>query len=73
MVGSMRTYIVKKNHLGSEVSEILRYKQTHIQTNSQAPCYFYTRMKGKNEMLNLYVTIFNKYKNIQDKQRVIEA
>ena len=38
--GPMKSYTVKENHIGSTVSEILRYTQTDRHTS----CYFYKRI-----------------------------
>ena len=38
----MRSYPVKKNHIGSAVSEILWYKQTDKRTS----CYFIIRIES---------------------------
>ena len=43
----MRSYLVKENPIGSVVSEILQYKLTNTQTNTQTSCYFSIRILGK--------------------------
>ena len=44
----MRSYPVKENPIGSEVTEIIRYKQTYTQTdihtNKHTSCYFIIRI-----------------------------
>ena len=36
----MRSYLVKENHIGSVVSEILQYKLTYKHIHKQTSCYF---------------------------------
>ena len=42
----MRSYLVKKNPIGSAVSEILWYKHTNTQTDKQTSCYFSIRINS---------------------------
>ena len=40
----MKSYPVKENPIGSEVTEIIRYKQTNIHTNKHTSYYFIIRI-----------------------------
>ena len=51
----MRSYPVKENPTGSAVSEILRYKHTNKQTNTQKSCYFIIRIAF---VITIFLSIF---------------
>ena len=58
----MSSYPVKKNHIGSVVSEILRYKQT----DRQVSCYFIIRIALFQETTGLEWSKEEGFLNIQE-------
>ncbi len=38
------SYTVKENHIGAVIREVLRYRDTHTQTDKKTSCYFSIRI-----------------------------